>query len=303
MSYLHENGIIHRDLKCDNVLLFSLSTDQDTIRAKIADFGTASFSTDADTRGAVGTPISLAPEIVNDNQAISFASDVYAFAIVLWELWCEFPPFSEFRSHFAIFSAVKKGVRPPLPQLCLFDSLIELCWRQRPEERPSFSNIILEFERIEKSHTLEETEHKFNLFLEGKEISPFPPMPQFDLSVKDDERTNEDEERSNSDSCSLSSFSLSVSEGSEGKESESENFPFTDPSKLLGRKNIFPHSSSETSFLYSPLNQSLTDQLAPGLSTPLPLTFSPSFQQATEALYSLPPPPKKKPNIAMVRKE
>ena len=91
MAFLHseENGIVHRDLKPANVLLTH------TFQPKITDFGDSRKKA---TRMSIniGTPIYQAPEqfasdrsFYRENKKIEYdkSIDVYAFAIILWELW------------------------------------------------------------------------------------------------------------------------------------------------------------------------------------------------------------------------
>jgi serine/threonine protein kinase len=43
VNFLHQNKILHRDLKPDNLLVVSLSPDPSTVSVKLADFGTARY--------------------------------------------------------------------------------------------------------------------------------------------------------------------------------------------------------------------------------------------------------------------
>lgn len=73
MSFLHSKGILHRDLKSANVLMFPHD------RLKLCDFGLSKIKTDISsrsTRGAVGTTKWMSPEEMNDSPATEL-TDVY----------------------------------------------------------------------------------------------------------------------------------------------------------------------------------------------------------------------------------
>ncbi|EEE66768.1 hypothetical protein OsJ_23489 [Oryza sativa Japonica Group] len=88
MCYLHQMGIIHRDLKSANLLM-----DKDHV-VKVADFGVAHFQDQGGNMTAeTGTYRWMAPEIqlccwskVINHQPYDNKADVFSFAIVLWEL-------------------------------------------------------------------------------------------------------------------------------------------------------------------------------------------------------------------------
>ena len=63
LQYLHKNGIVYRDLKSDNVLIWSLDKDQ-PVNAKLADYGISRFANPGGIKGEEGTPGYLAPEAI-----------------------------------------------------------------------------------------------------------------------------------------------------------------------------------------------------------------------------------------------
>lgn len=80
MNYLHKLGVIHRDLKLGNIVL------DENNRATITDFGLSVIKSNSQTSMKLdecGTPQYMAPESFG---LVSLFSDVYAFAILLWEL-------------------------------------------------------------------------------------------------------------------------------------------------------------------------------------------------------------------------
>jgi serine/threonine protein kinase len=92
----HAAGVIHRDFKSDNVVLVPCLTGRGRVRAVVTDFGLARSSAKvwhSGVRGIVGTPAYMAPEQVKGGD-ISVASDVYALAVVVFEMVTGELPFS-----------------------------------------------------------------------------------------------------------------------------------------------------------------------------------------------------------------
>lgn len=137
MEYLHSYGVIHRDLKSDNLLIADKSI-------KIADFGVARI--EVQTEGMTpetGTYRWMAPEMIQ-HRAYNHKVDVYSFGIVLWELVTGNVPFQNMTAVQAAFAVVNRGVRPDIPSDCpaALIAIMTSCWDSNPDLRPSFSEVV-----------------------------------------------------------------------------------------------------------------------------------------------------------------
>ncbi|CAA2956775.1 serine threonine- kinase HT1 [Olea europaea subsp. europaea] len=102
MEYLHSQGVIHRDLKSNNLLL------NDEMRVKVADFGTSCLETQCrKTKGNMGTYRWMAPEMIKE-KICTRKVDVYSFGIVLWELTTALLPFQGMTPVQAAFAVADK---------------------------------------------------------------------------------------------------------------------------------------------------------------------------------------------------
>jgi serine/threonine protein kinase len=157
MAYLHFRRVLHRDLKPDNIY-FDINHEP-----VVGDFGLSRncIQDIHRTQGAMGSPFYLAPEIFMDGPdppdgqpAYDTPADVYSFGLTLYAM---------LSPKFAI--RFKDGFIPPTAQRLMmrvaqgdryekidgvsdyYWGLIERCWDQVPDNRPSFEELIREFQR------------------------------------------------------------------------------------------------------------------------------------------------------------
>lgn len=146
MNYLHQNNIIHRDLKAANLLM-----DENEV-VKVADFGVARVKAQTGVMTAeTGTYRWMAPEVI-EHKPYDHKADVFSFGIVLWELLTGKLPHEYLTPLQAAVGVVQKGLRPAIPKNThpKLAELLERCWQQEPNLRPDFSEIIDILRQIEK---------------------------------------------------------------------------------------------------------------------------------------------------------
>lgn len=163
LEYLHSKGIVHFDLKSANLLLGY--RDRRPV-CKVADFGLAREKTQTFCSGVSsqrGTLPWTAPEILRTPNCVTEKVDVFSFGIVLWELWTGKEPYEGLNYHALMMQLANPEVRlrPPIPGTPEWEgeegtgdaplelapgwqALMERCWAELPQDRPSFSQIIRE---------------------------------------------------------------------------------------------------------------------------------------------------------------
>lgn len=134
LSVAHSKGLIHRDIKPDNVLI---NADH---RVKLADFGLVRAASDAthSTDQIVGTVAYLSPEQV-DGSHLTAASDVYSAGIVFFELLTGRTPFGGDTPLAHAYARLHHDVPAPSSLIAgvpmLFDELVATATARHPEDR------------------------------------------------------------------------------------------------------------------------------------------------------------------------
>ncbi|HEY6826425.1 MAG TPA: protein kinase [Gemmatimonadaceae bacterium] len=143
LQYAHEHGIVHRDIKPDNVLLSGGT-------AVVTDFGIAKALSDSRTGGSgatltalgtsIGTPAYMAPEQAAGDPDIDHRADIYAFGCMAFELLTGKPPFHGrtpsriLGAHMGEAPPLLADARPDIP--VVLSELVMRCLAKDPSGRP-----------------------------------------------------------------------------------------------------------------------------------------------------------------------
>lgn len=163
----HKPSIVHRDLKSPNLLV------DKHWHAKVTDFNLSRISEDINTHQAAvqsslvaNNPRWHSPEVIKAH-CYDKAADVYAFALILWELLSWELPFAAMSPYQIMLGVGEHGLRPEIPAPFskqaadliggdvpsqigdAYRQLMKDCWTQIPADRPSFETIILSLRAME----------------------------------------------------------------------------------------------------------------------------------------------------------
>ncbi|MGK2963673.1 MAG: protein kinase domain-containing protein [Gemmatimonadaceae bacterium] len=161
LSYAHAAGVVHRDIKPDNVLLSHGA-------AVVTDFGIAKAISDARTEqgGAsltatgtsLGSPAYMAPEQIAGDSSVDHRADIYAFGCLAYEILTGRPPFRAetlqrvMGLHITAKAEPIADLRPDVP--LQLDAIVKHCLEKDPADRPqSAASIVTALEAVSTSDT------------------------------------------------------------------------------------------------------------------------------------------------------
>ncbi|XP_030620766.1 tyrosine-protein kinase BTK isoform X3 [Chanos chanos] len=140
MAYLESQGFIHRDLAARNCLVDSNGT------VKVTDFGLSRYVLDDEYTSSAGSkfPVRWSPPEVLLYCKFSSKSDVWAFGVLMWEVYTLGRMPYERLNNTEIVEKVSSGYRLYRPQLAndKIYSIMTSCWNEKHDERPPFKDLV-----------------------------------------------------------------------------------------------------------------------------------------------------------------
>ncbi|RIA91054.1 kinase-like domain-containing protein, partial [Glomus cerebriforme] len=141
LSNIHKDNVIHRDLHPGNILYL-----QSKNYWYISDFGFCGPA-DKPLKSIYGNLPYVAPEVLVGKKH-TFASDIYSFGILMWEIVSRQSPFYNCEHDFELAMKIVNGMRPKIiPGIPLeYNKLMKQCWDSDPLKRPDIDTL---FDKIE----------------------------------------------------------------------------------------------------------------------------------------------------------
>jgi WD40 repeat protein/serine/threonine protein kinase len=153
LSYLHSQGMLHRDLKAENILLDAQG------KAKLADLGVVQVGAllRGDEAKVVGEGLQdkrfIALENVNNPTLSNKATDVYALGLVFWQIASGREPKNPYKPIYGgryLDRLINQVERQDIPADCpeSFKELILACWEKGLSKRPSAQDVVSRLEAL-----------------------------------------------------------------------------------------------------------------------------------------------------------
>ena len=156
ISYAHKHGVVHRDIKPDNVMLsdeFALVTDFGVAKALSASTKAPETQTLTGLGITLGTPAYMAPEQATADPSIDHRADIYAFGVMAYEMLTGALPFvgrstqATLAAHAMEKPEAIERRRPGIPPALA--ALIMRCLEKRPADRPqNAADLLHELEAV-----------------------------------------------------------------------------------------------------------------------------------------------------------
>ncbi|XP_043828326.1 serine/threonine-protein kinase 33 [Dromiciops gliroides] len=185
IAYLHRKDIVHRDLKLENILVKSSSTNEKNetnFNIKVTDFGLAvqkEGGCEVMLQSTCGTPIYMAPEVINAHD-YSQQCDIWSIGVIMYMLLCGEPPFLA-NSEEKLFELIRKG------QLCFENSI----WESASD---SARYVLKQLLKVDPAHRITAKELLDNRWITGNTLTPVRPTNVLELMKQWKNHPGSDEE-------------------------------------------------------------------------------------------------------------
>ncbi|MFD0704773.1 serine/threonine protein kinase [Alloscardovia venturai] len=151
LQYAHSHGVIHRDIKPDNIILLP-QAEENTFNVVISDFGVASIvgQSHLTTTRMVGTPAYMAPELI-ESAIVAPSVDIYAVGILLYQMLAGSTPFSDGAESnpFTIAHRHITQAVPPIPGLePQISAFLNILLSKNPINRADVSDVLKRLDGI-----------------------------------------------------------------------------------------------------------------------------------------------------------
>ena len=164
LAAAHGKGIVHRDIKPDNIMLVEDAVDPSGYRVKLLDFGIAKLAegpskSKTATGLLMGTPYYMSPEQCQGAGYVDDKSDVYSLGVVLFELLAGKRPFDAegggqlIGMHLFKPPPLLRELAPKVPPRLA--ELVQGLLAKERDERPKMAELRAEFEAMARGNTLE----------------------------------------------------------------------------------------------------------------------------------------------------
>ncbi|KDO46172.1 hypothetical protein CISIN_1g046714mg, partial [Citrus sinensis] len=128
LTYLHERNVVHREIKCANILVDASGL----------------ATTTNDVKSFEGTPFWVAPEVVNlKNNGYGLSADIWSLGCTVLEMLTHQPPYSHLEDMQALFR-IGRGKLPSVPNSLSRDArdFILKCLQVNPNDRPTAAQLM-----------------------------------------------------------------------------------------------------------------------------------------------------------------
>ncbi|RIA86995.1 kinase-like domain-containing protein [Glomus cerebriforme] len=145
LDSIHENNAIHRDLHSGNILTLEYNNCW-----YVDDFGFCGPA-DKPLKSIYGNLPYMAPEVIFGKE-YTFASDIYSFGILMWEISSGQTPFNNYEHNYDLAMKIVNGMRPKIISgtPSEYKKLMKQCWDADPLKRPDMFTLSKEIKKMWK---------------------------------------------------------------------------------------------------------------------------------------------------------